>query len=79
MRFKRGFEGGYSSRFSDMIPYSAKEETSVSLFGERLRPKSSGSLPTPRSDHATANMVFLAHLLTLKDLDHHKYLIGSSL
>ena len=38
-----------------------------------------GSAPAPRSDHATANMVFFAHLPILEDLNHHQNLISSSL
>ena len=45
----------------------------------KANPKGSGSLPAPRSDHATAIMVFFAHLLILEDLDHHQTLISSSL
>ena len=45
----------------------------------KANPKGSGSLHAPRSDQATANMVFLAHLLILEDLDHHQNLISSSL
>ena len=42
-------------------------------------PNGSGSLPAPRSDPATANMVLFAHLLISEDLDHHQKLISSSL
>ena len=45
----------------------------------KANPKRSGSLPTPRSDHATVNMVVFAHLLILEDLDHRQNLISSSL
>ena len=46
------------------------------LGGERLyiNPKGSGSLPAPRSDQATTNMVFFPHLLILEDPDHHQIL-----
>ena len=45
----------------------------------KANPEDSGSLPAPRSDHATANMVFVAHLLIWENLDHHQKLISSSL
>ena len=51
----------------------------LSLGGERLTPKGSGSLPAPRSVHATAILVLFAHLLILEGLEHHQNVISSSL
>ena len=38
----------------------------------------SGSLPAPQSGHATAMMVFFAHLFILEDKHHHQTVISSS-
>ena len=38
-----------------------------------------GSIPTSWSGYATAIMVFFAHLLILKDPEHHQNLFSSSL
>ena len=57
----------------------AKEVMNVDPWWWKANPKGSGSLPAPRSDHATTDMVFFAHLLMLEDLDQHQDLISSSL
>ena len=45
----------------------------------KANPKGSGSLPAPRSGHVTDVVVFFAHLLILKDIDHHQNVISFSL
>ena len=45
----------------------------------KANPKGSGSLPALWTGHATAIMVFIAHLLIIEDLDYHQNLISSSL
>ena len=48
----------------------------VEPWWRKANPKGSGSLPAPRSGHATAIRVFL---LILEDLDRHQNLISPSL
>ena len=43
----------------------------------KANPKAPGSIPKPRSGHATTSMLFFAHLLTLEDPDCDQSLISS--
>ena len=62
-----------------MNPYFAKEVMNVEPLWWKANPKSSGSLPAPRSDHATAIMMFFDNLVILEDFNQQQNVISSSL